>query len=225
MTPRLGLIVVAAGASRRMGGLDKVWEPLGAHPVLWYALRNLASAVGSAILVVRPDRVQRAQREVGAWFPNIVIVPGGARRRDSVRCGIEAIGDVELIAIHDAARPFARAAMLRAGVDLLEDADGAIPVEAVRDTVKRVGRNEWVQETLDRSALRAAQTPQIFRAAALLEAHARSGGADATDDSALVEAAGYRVRVFPGEPGNFKITTPHDLHVARLLTAELTCRP
>jgi len=127
------------------------------------------------------------------------------------------------VIVHDAARPFASVALFEAVVAAIAaGADGAVPGVPVTDTVKRV-HGDAVVATLDRSELVTVQTPQAFAASILRAAHA-SGGDD-TDDAALVEAAGGRVVVVPGDAVNAKLTTPHDLELARADVARLAGRP
>jgi 2-C-methyl-D-erythritol 4-phosphate cytidylyltransferase len=144
------------------------------------------------------------------------VVPGGATRSASVRAGLASVpDDAEVVVVHDAARPLAGADLFDATVAAVRaGADGAIAAAPVTDTVKRV-EGERVVETLDRTALVAVQTPQAFAARVLRAAHA--GEPEATDDAALVEAAGGRVVVVPGDRWNIKITEPADLTVASAL--------
>lgn len=139
-----------------------------------------------------------------------VVVVGGATRSGSVRAGLAAVpGDAVIVVVHDAARPFAAPALFDAVVRAVRGgADGAVPGVAVADTIKQVSDGQVVA-TLDRDSLVAVQTPQAFTASALRRAHA--GGGEATDDAALVEAAGGRVVVVPGDPANTKITLRADL--------------
>jgi 2-C-methyl-D-erythritol 4-phosphate cytidylyltransferase len=144
------------------------------------------------------------------------VVVGGATRAASVRAGLDAVpDDAEVIVVHDAARPLARSSLYRAVVDaIVPGVDAAVPGLPVTDTVKQVA-GDRVVSTPDRSQLVVVQTPQAFRAACLRTAH-RSGG-DATDDAALVEAAGGTVAVVPGDPRNIKLTEPSDLLVMEAL--------
>lgn len=213
---QLGLVIVAAGSSTRMAGVDKVWSPLGGKPVLWHSLRNLAEHAIRTVVVVRPDTVERTREQLVPCFPDVLLVPGGAERRDSVLNGVHALGDCSVVAIQDAARPLASPDLLRKGLSHLGSAAGAIPVLPIPDTVKRVD-NGVIVETLDRSSLRLAQTPQVFDKAALLAAHRLARSRTLTDDAAALEAAGTGVAVFPGEPWNIKITTPDDLVLAEML--------
>jgi 2-C-methyl-D-erythritol 4-phosphate cytidylyltransferase len=214
---KLALVVVAAGSARRMEGLDKVWEPLAGQPVICHSLAALAPSADQAVLVVRADQVDRARTELQSIAPGLLVVPGGAERQDSVRCGLAAIGEVDVVAVHDAARPLAGAHLLEEALEELRGWDGAVPVQPLHDTVKRIDPDGRILETVDRSMLRAAQTPQAFLAAALREAHelAIRLGRSATDDASLLEQAGFRIRTFPGSPTNIKITTGFDLELAR----------
>jgi 2-C-methyl-D-erythritol 4-phosphate cytidylyltransferase len=193
-------VVVAAGRGERFGGA-KVYEELGGRRVLDWSLEAARATSDGVVLVVSPERA--GEREPGAD----AVVPGGETRSDSVRAGLAAVPvEATVVVVHDAARPMATPALFRAVVAaVLDGADAAVPGIPVVDTVKRV-RDGEVVETLDRSELVAVQTPQAFTAAAL-----RAAAGDATDDAALVERAGGRVVVVPGEPANVKITTPADL--------------
>jgi 2-C-methyl-D-erythritol 4-phosphate cytidylyltransferase len=147
-------------------------------------------------------------------------VVGGATRADSVRAGLTAVpATVEIVLVHDAARPLATDDLFRSVADAVRaGADGAVPALPVSDTLKRV-EGIHVRETVPRDALVTVQTPQAFRASVLRSAHA--GGAEGTDDAALVERAGGSVVVVPGEATNVKVTAPEDLGlVETLLTSE-----
>ncbi|MDQ6839451.1 MAG: 2-C-methyl-D-erythritol 4-phosphate cytidylyltransferase [Actinomycetota bacterium] len=176
---------------------------------------------GDGSLVPRTDRsgCRGAGTDGGgfevAWEAD-VIVAGGPSRSASVRAGLAAVpADVEIIAVHDAARPLVPLSVWTAVLDAVAGgADAAIPVLAVTDTVKEVATDGTLR-TLDRSRLVAVQTPQAFRASILRRAH--SAGTDATDDAALVEAFGGRVQRVPGSRRSAKITDPEDLVVAAAL--------
>jgi 2-C-methyl-D-erythritol 4-phosphate cytidylyltransferase len=165
------------------------------------AARSVADGV---VLVVPTDRLDDPEKDVD------VVVGGGPTRSDSVRNGLSAVPpEADTIVVHDAARPRATPALFAAVVAALATGvDGAVPVLPITDTVKRV-RYGQVVATVDRTELATVQTPQAFRASSLRRAHAFGG--QATDDAALVEAAGGRVVVVPGEVANVKITTSEDL--------------
>ena len=202
-------IVVAAGSGLRFGQPKQYVELAGRRVVEWAVDGARASCQG-VVLVAREADVGTLT-VVGAD----TIVAGGETRSASVRAGLAAVpGRADVIAVHDAARPLASADLWAAVLHAVgEGADAAVPAIAVSDTIKRVA-GDTVIETLDRHQLVVVQTPQAFRADALRAAHA--GEPDATDDAALVEAAGGRVVTVSGDRRNLKITEPADLGVAAL---------
>jgi 2-C-methyl-D-erythritol 4-phosphate cytidylyltransferase len=208
-----------------MAGEDKVWAPLGQFPVLWYSLKELAPVADETVLVVREDRIEDARSLVVQSVNRVAIVAGGAERQESVARGLAALDAVDLVAVHDAARPLVPRSLLERGIDALGDCAGCLPALPLHDTVKRVDAHDDIVDTLDRTSLRGAQTPQIFRAEILRRVHeiAVRDGRQGTDDAGLVEAAGFRVKVFPGSPRNFKITTSFDLEMARLMAGNDRC--
>lgn len=206
----VGAVVVAAGRGDRFGAAKQFLVLDGVRLVD----RAVAAcgAVCDEVVVVLPAGTEWDGPPVAA------AVAGGATRSASVRAGLDALrSDPDVVVVHDAARPLASPALFRAVIAAVRDgADAAVPGVAVADTLKRVA-GARVVETVDRDALVAVQTPQGFRPAALRAAHA--GAADATDDAALVEAAGGTVVVVPGEADNFKVTEPADLERAAALLA------
>ncbi|HYX85286.1 MAG TPA: 2-C-methyl-D-erythritol 4-phosphate cytidylyltransferase [Gaiellales bacterium] len=217
-------VVVAAGAGRRLGGeRPKAFAKLGGRPLLAYAVELLEDhpAVERIVLVVPEGWEEPATLLADELVAGKVAaaVAGGDARALSVAAGLaEVRGDAAVIAVHDAARPFASAALLDRVLAGLAEADGAVPGVPLTDTVKRV-RGGRVEETLERADLCAVQTPQAFRADALRRAYDRPAGelASATDCAQLVERAGGRVAVVPGDPANMKITDAADLHRAEEL--------
>lgn len=199
-------IVVAGGmGSRFSDAVPKQFLDLGGLRVIDWALAATAAACDGVVAVL-------PAAQLDATLPaGIAAVAGGVTRSASVRAGLAAVpGDAGVIVVHDAARPLADPVLFERVIAAVRDgADGAVPGVPVPDTVKRVDASGTVIETLDRPALRAIQTPQAFAPAVLRRAHA--GGGDATDDAALVEAAGGRVVVVEGDPTNLKVTGPDDL--------------
>jgi 2-C-methyl-D-erythritol 4-phosphate cytidylyltransferase len=221
----VGLVLVGAGSSLRMGDIDKVWAPVAGKPLFMHSIERLCPLAGTCVLVVRRDRVDPARRLVGsAAF--IDVVEGGTTRQESVWNGIRALPPVDVIAVHDVARPLAPPELLREGLQILadSDADGAIPVIPVADTIKTVDSRGRVMATPDRAAMRGVQTPQVFRADVLTAAHeaGRAESLSATDDAVLLEAMGNPVQTFPGSPENFKVTTALDLRLAEYLLERQT---
>jgi len=216
-------LVVAAGRGTRLGApLPKQYLPLAGKPVLRYSLETLTSHPGiEAVRVVfNPD--DAASYEAAARGLDLLPpVAGGAARQDSVRLGLESLAAAPpaRVLIHDAARPFLDRATIDRVLAALDEAPGAIPALPVKDTVKR-GVSGRVAETLDRSALWRAQTPQGFDYAAILAAHRAAQGSELSDDAAVAERAGLAVRLVAGSEANFKVTTAEDLEQAeRLLLA------
>ncbi len=217
----LTAIVVAAGQSRRMGAAgDKILTKLAGHPLVAHSLAVLSSLaeVADIVLVGNEAQVPTLNVLVAEYgFSKVrAVVPGGADRRESVAAGLAAIQwPVEFVAVHDAARPCLSKAEAREVI-----ADGvaygaAMLAVPLVDTIKQVEYGVVVG-SLDRSALWAAQTPQVFKHAWLVEGHARwrQVREAVTDDATLVSALGYKVRVTPGSRANIKVTTPEDLLLA-----------
>ena len=207
-------IVVAAGEGHRFGGA-KQFQPLGDRRVIDWAVSGAARWCEGVVVVLSEARAD-------AWSPppvspgrcsgGVVVAAGGVLRSDSVRCGLSLVpGDAEVVLVHDGARPLAGDAVFMRVIQAVRDgADAAVPVIDLTDTIRRRDGG-----TADRTELVAVQTPQAFRADVLRAAHA--GGADATDDATLVEAAGGTVTMVAGDSRNLKITEPHDLALAEVL--------
>jgi 2-C-methyl-D-erythritol 4-phosphate cytidylyltransferase len=208
----VAVIVLAAGSGTRLGSDGpKALLPVGGVPMVTRAVRT---ARGAEIVVAAPPGEEQRVRDAVADEADVRVVTGGPTRQASVRAALGAVSPAaEVIVVHDAARPFATSDLFASVIASVEaGADGAVPVVAIPDTVKRIRGGEIVA-TEDRVELGLAQTPQAFRASVLREAHAAAEAADVdlTDDAAVLEWAGRRVIVVPGEPGNFKITTAADL--------------
>ena len=208
---RTSAIVVAAGQGERFGA-PKQFLVAGGARLVDHAVAA-AGAVCDEVVVVLP---------VGAVWdgaPVAVAVPGGSSRSASVRAGLGAVrSDADIVVVHDAARPLASVGLFEAVIDAVRaGAAAAVPVVEVADTLKRI-EGQRVVATIPRDGLVAVQTPQAFRTDALHRAHL--SGDDATDDAALVEAAGGDVVVVPGDPRNLKVTTAADLALADALLQE-----
>jgi 2-C-methyl-D-erythritol 4-phosphate cytidylyltransferase len=206
-------VIVAAGDGRRFGR-QKQFASLGGKLVVEWSAAAARPSVDGLVLVVPADRIADISVHAGAEL----VVAGGASRSESVRAGLAVVpDDAEVILVHDAARPFASPALFRAMVAAIRAGHaGAVPGVPVLDTIKQV-ENGVVTTTLERDELIAVQTPQAFRAEALRVAHASE--AEATDDAALLEKAGYPVVVIEGELSNRKLTDAGDLDLfERLVT-------
>jgi 2-C-methyl-D-erythritol 4-phosphate cytidylyltransferase/2-C-methyl-D-erythritol 2,4-cyclodiphosphate synthase len=215
---RVGVVLVAAGSSTRIGReTPKQFQMLGLKPMFIASLEPLLPFADEVIIVVPAGREDHAETALTAAGLSVTaVVAGGDRRRDSVESGLAALSEnVELVLIHDAARPFVTAGLIRRVLDAASVSGAAIPAAPVPDTVKRV-EDGTVVATLDRSVLRLAQTPQAFRRDVIVNAYSALRDDDVTDEAAVVELAGIAVSVVLGEPGNTKITEPEDLELARL---------
>ncbi|MCB0859619.1 MAG: 2-C-methyl-D-erythritol 4-phosphate cytidylyltransferase [Solirubrobacterales bacterium] len=213
-------LIVAAGSGQRLGaGGPKALVGLRGRPLYSWSVDAFrkADSIDGIFVAVPPGQADLFTE------PDIVTVEGGETRSHSVANGLRAItagSSPELVVVHDAARPLVTPSLIDAAVAGLEaDAglDALIAAAPVTDTVKRVGHEGIVAETLDRSALVSVQTPQVFRVEMLRKALASGDLASATDDAALVEAAGGSVGVIEAPSGNIKVTVPSDLELAAFL--------
>jgi 2-C-methyl-D-erythritol 4-phosphate cytidylyltransferase len=216
----VGAIIAAAGVGRRFGEGDKLFAPLAGRPLIAHTLMvfEVCRAVHTVVLVLAEENLERGCRLVdAAGFDKVVVIcPGGPRRQDSVRLGLEALPECRWVVVHDGARPLITAALIEAGLAAAAETGAAIAAVPLADTLKEVADDGLISRTLDRGNLWAAQTPQVFDCDLLREAHRQAQG-EATDDAALVEALGRRVKVFAGSPRNLKVTTTADLALAQAL--------
>ena len=223
--PSVHALVVAAGQGNRFGGpLPKQYLPLAGATVLRHAVSALTGhpRIAEVLVVIRPEDRARFEQAV-AGLAVLPPVGGGATRQDSVRLGLEALAPhcPDRVLIHDGARPFPDQALVDRIIDGLDRAAAAIPCLPLNDTIKRA-ENGAIRETIDRSSLWRAQTPQGFQFDAILAAHRAAVGRRLTDDAAVAEAAGLAPLVVAGSEDNLKITTPQDLTAAeRLIAARL----
>ena len=218
---RVGAIILAAGSSRRMGGGDKLLAELAGRPVLSWTLSAFdACDVIDDVIVVTSLANRTAVAELCRERQKVrALVTGGKERQDSVWAGLSALQQIDVVAVHDGARPLMTARGIAGCVTAAAGGVGVIAGGPSVDTIKVVDSEETVVATPDRSTLRAVATPQVFRAETLRQAHiaAREAGVVATDDAALVERIGERVVVHDVGGPNLKITSPSDLIVAEAL--------
>jgi 2-C-methyl-D-erythritol 4-phosphate cytidylyltransferase len=217
-----------------MGGVDKQLRTVGGVPVLARTVAAFEECddVGAVVLVVNPDNMAGAagMRAEFGWTKVRAMVPGGERRQDSVGAGLAAVKKLaredgrspfEWVAVHDGARPLVTPELISQGLEAARQHGAAIAAVPATDTVKRVDASGVITDTLDRSSLWLAQTPQVFRTSLLINAYdtlaQRGDGVDVTDDARIVELSGHPVRVYEGDPTNIKITTPLDLWVAEAI--------
>ncbi len=219
---RLAAVLVAAGTGSRFGAeVPKQYRTLLGRPVLRHAAAALAPHVG----LLQPVGEASALVSALAGLEHLPPVAGGATRQASVRAGLEALAAhaPDIVLIHDAARPCIPPGTIPGLLDALADAPGAIPACPVSDTLKRVEAGR-IAATVSRAGLYRAQTPQAFRFDVLLSAH-RASTDEATDDAALLEAAGLAVAIVPGDEDNIKLTLPADFpRLERIMAAGLIPR-
>lgn len=214
-------VVVAAGRSTRMGGINKQLEPLAGIPVLARSLGALEQApqLEGIVLAVPQESAGEFRKLADGWGIKkiIEIVPGGDDRQQSVFAGLLAVpSGCGLILVHDGARPLVSSKEIEDIILAAAGCGAATLAVPAKDTVKEAGPDGFVARTLERGRLWLTLTPQAFSYDILLRAHllARHRGVSYTDDASLVEAAGKPVRLVEGSYRNIKITTPEDLAVA-----------
>jgi 2-C-methyl-D-erythritol 4-phosphate cytidylyltransferase len=222
LNPRgdVAVLVPAAGAGVRLGpGTPKALRLLAGEPLLVHAVRRIAAAPSVRVIVVAaPAADVESVRELLAPVAPVTVVPGGAERQASVAAALAAVPPgPEIVLVHDAARALTPPELVESVAGAVRSGhDAVIPVLPVVDTIKEVGPGERVLGTVDRSALRAVQTPQGFRRSVLAAAH-ESAGDPLTDDAGLVEKQGVPVVCVPGSELALKITRPFDLALAEHL--------
>lgn len=223
---KVAAIVAAAGLGRRMRQPQKKqFINLNEEPIIAHTLRALTRhpKITSIYLVVPREKVGFCKKEIvdKYKFSKVVkVVAGGKQRQESVAKGLACIGDnVDLVLVHDGVRPLVSQAVINRVIYAAKESGAAIAAVPIRDTVKAVSPEGWVDETLERSKLWSVQTPQAFRCNLLKAAYANAvnDGFSATDEALLVEHLGHPVRVVKGSSQNIKITTPGDLDIAEAI--------
>ncbi len=213
-------IIVAAGSSQRMDGVDKVFAPLAGRPVLARVLDvcHRSNSIDRIVVVVSQQNVTRCRQMVAVekWSKVSQVCAGGKRRQDSVQAGLKALGVCNWVVVHDGARPFLTEKLITDGLSAAQETGAAVAAVPVIDTIKLAGNDRMVRETIQRDNLWAAQTPQVFRFDIITEAYRRATD-EVTDDAALVEQMGYKVKLYMGAYDNVKITNPTDLAIAEVL--------
>ncbi len=221
--PRVGVIIVAGGSGKRMGGtLPKQFALVGGEPILARTINAFRKALpASRIVVVLPSEYIEFWKNLSARFDvaKHSVVEGGAERFYSVKNGIEALSDaVDLIAVHDGVRPFASKEMILRTVDCATTNGSAIPVVKAVDSYRVVDGES--SKIIDRNPLRIVQTPQIFAAPILRAAYDTPFCNEFTDDASVVEHSGEKISLCEGEYTNIKITTPEDLILGEAIARE-----
>ncbi len=220
--PGCAAVIVAAGSSRRMGGIDKILWELEGVPVLRRTAEvfQKTPCIQEMVVVVRREQVETAEAMLRDMDKLRRVVPGGESRVESVSLGLRAVSrDIELVAVQDGARPLITQEIITRTVERAAVCHAAAPAVPVKDTVKVAEDSGRVISTPDRATLRAVQTPQVFQRDLLLAAWevARREGKEYTDDCAAMEAFGVPVYLTQGSEENLKLTTPLDLRLAEYI--------
>jgi len=217
---KVGAVIVAAGESQRMGGVDKVQALLGGKPVLARVVEPFQScgAIDQIVVVLSERNLERGRQLVTGeeWSKVTDVCPGGRRRQDSVLAGLGRLNDCQWVVIHDGARPLVTVGLIEQGLAEAGETGAAAAAVPVTDTIKVAEDDRIVHQTPPRQNLWAVQTPQVFRYPIIAEAYSKARG-DVTDDASLVEQLGYKVKLYMGSYDNIKITTPDDLVLAEVL--------
>jgi 2-C-methyl-D-erythritol 4-phosphate cytidylyltransferase len=216
---KVGAIIAAAGESRRMGGIDKVFAPLGGKPALAWVLDafNGCDKINQIVVVVSEDNIERCRKLIAEkkWSKPVEVCAGGKRRQDSVAAGLKKL-DCDWVIIHDGARPLVTKELIEDGLKAAQETGAAVAAVPVTDTIKTAGDDRIVYQTPSRQNLWAVQTPQVFRAEIIARAYEQAKD-EVTDDASLVEGLGQKVKLYMGSYDNIKITNPHDLALAEVL--------
>lgn len=219
-----GVVIVAAGSASRMGGIDKVMAPLAGEPMIARTVRAFqeCDAVKKIVVVTREDLILPITSLCSGMSKVKAVVAGGSSRQESVHLGLNALsGEVQLVAVHDGARPLVSWQMIDRVIRAANTYGAAAPAIPVKDTIKVV-KGGVVEQTPDRSTLFAVQTPQVFDFDLLRGAlkKVEQEQLQVTDDCSAVEQMGMRIKIVEGDERNLKVTTPLDLKIAQMLLEE-----
>ena len=216
---RVGVVIVGAGTSQRMG-TDKVLLPLGDKPLLAWPVDICQNCepIDQIVIVLNKSNLNSGEDLITerGWSKVVKVCLGGKRRQDSVKRGLEKLEGCAWVIIHDAARPFLTQEMIEDGLEAAWRTGAAAAAVQVKDTIKLSDDEGVVNETLDRKRLWIVQTPQVFRFDIITAAYEKIAD-DVTDDAGLVERLGYKVRLYSGSYMNIKITTTEDLALAEVI--------
>ena len=217
---KVGAVIVGAGQSERMGGVDKLFVNAGGRPLLARVIDlfqecNLVDEIVVVLGEGNLDRGRKLADEYG-WSKVSRLCPGGDRRQDSVRKGLKKLTDCQWVVIHDGARPLLGTELIERGLVEARRSDAAVAAVPVKDTIKIASPDGFVRDTPRRDSLWSVQTPQVFRYDLIWRAHEEISE-DVSDDAMMVEKLGHRVKLYMGSYDNIKITTPEDLALAELM--------
>jgi len=219
----IGVIIVAAGKAERMGATDKIFALLGGKPVLAWPVDicQQDDLVEQIVITLNNNNLKQGQKlKEGRIWSKAAICLGGARRQDSVEEGLHKLKYCDWVIIHDGARPFLTLDLIRNGLEAAKETGAAVAAVPVKDTIKFADDQGLITETPQRNKLWLVQTPQVFSFDVINEAY-RKLTAEVTDDAAAVEQLGYKVKLYPGDYNNIKVTTPEDLALAEIIAQDV----
>lgn len=216
---KLGVVIVAAGTSQRMGGINKLFASLMRKPLLAWSVDTCEgySSIQQIVLVLNnKDLAQGQKLKKERNWSKVALCLGGARRQDSVKAGLKQIEDCDLVMIHDGARPFLTSDLIEDGLKVVQETGAAVAAVPIKDTIKLANDERLTGKTIQRDRLWAAQTPQIFSFNVITRAY-ENLVAEVTDDATAVERLGRKVQLYMGDYRNIKVTTTEDLQLARII--------
>lgn len=217
---KVGAVIVAAGKSERMFGIDKLFAQLDGKPMLARVVGAFheCDVIDEIIIVLGQENLERGREMVSEhrWSKVAELCIGGKRRQDSVKEGLKMLMDCQWVMIHDGARPLVTNDVIERGLAEAQDMGAAVAAVPVKDTIKTVSPEGLVHSTPLRNTLWAIQTPQVFRFDLITEAHEKIHE-DVTDDATMVEKLGHDVKLYVASYENIKITTPDDLAFAEVI--------
>ena len=220
---KVGAIIVAAGSSKRMGGVDKIFAPLGGKPVLAWSVDacQRCDLVQQIVIALNNSNLEQGWKllKERGWTKAAICL-GGVKRQDSVREGLRRLKNCDWVIIHDGARPFLTVDLIRKGLKAARETGAAIAAVPVKDTIKLADDAGLITETPQRDKLWTAQTPQIFSFGMITEAYNKLTN-EVTDDAAAVERLGYKVKLYMGAYNNIKVATPEDLALAEAIARNI----
>jgi len=219
---KVGVVIVAAGTSQRMVGINKLFASLKRRPLLTWSVDTcqMCRLVRQIILVLNDKDLARGQKlKKERNWSKVTLCRGGPLRQDSVREGLKQLRDCDWVVIHDGARPFLTPDLIKNGLKVADEFGAAVAAVPTKDTIKLAGNGNLIKETLQRDRLWAAQTPQIFSFDGITRAY-KNLTTEVTDDATAVERLGCRVQLYMGDHRNIKVTTPEDLALARVIARE-----
>ena len=219
VSSHIGAVIVSAGSSQRLGQ-DKAFLPLADKPLLAWSVDVCQNCelISQIVIVLNKSNLALGQKLVPkrSWSKVVEVCLGGKLRQDSVRQGLKKLKPCDWVVIHDGARPFLTPNLIREGLEAARETGAAIAAVPAKDTIKLGDDSGMVRETLPRQQLWAVQTPQVFRFDIITKAYAQITD-EVTDDASLVERLGYKVKLYPGDYNNIKVTTPEDLALAEVI--------